>query len=111
DMNVRVVDERIEPELRVDRIADVLGSAHPCVPFLSRCNGGCPASHESISRTERGKGGSGSPDIGPRYGRTRHASSSPAHSSPPSLGPAGISTWRSGCVTLPWIGSDRRTWP
>src|SRR5713101_4991817 len=36
DMNVRVVDERVELELRVDGLADALGGAHSCVPFPER---------------------------------------------------------------------------
>jgi len=33
DMDVRVVDERIELELRADGLADVLGGAHFCIPL------------------------------------------------------------------------------
>src|SRR5690348_15043958 len=32
DMDIRIVDERIVLELRVDRVADVFGDTHSCVP-------------------------------------------------------------------------------
>src|SRR6266550_3438518 len=47
DMNVRVVDERVELELCLDCRADVFGGAHCCAPFLSgserrMCRVKCP---------------------------------------------------------------------
>jgi hypothetical protein len=34
-MNIRIIDERVELELRLDCMADVFDGAHCCAPFLS----------------------------------------------------------------------------
>jgi hypothetical protein len=68
-MNIRVIHERVELELCLDRRADIRGLAHFRMPFRNGYDGGSAAYHESTPQSRDGKGDGGSRDIGPPYGR------------------------------------------
>src|SRR5690242_7049936 len=77
------VDEGIEVEFCLDRLADVPGLAHVRGPFHDRCDGrpaALPVSATGLRPS--GKGDSGSRDIGPGYGTAPPVSRHPAWQAP-----------------------------